>query len=68
MFRFDSDWGKEFESFMESNNRIKVGISSCYAIRNSIALGGGHSLGPRNLKEYYEAALTLIAEIEKIIR
>jgi RiboL-PSP-HEPN len=68
MFRFDSDWGRKFEKFVEENSRVKEGVSSCYAIRNSVAHGGGQSLGPSTLKEYYEATLTLVAELEKIIR
>lgn len=68
MFRFDSDWGREFGKFVDSNGFVKEGVSSCYAIRNSIAHGGGQSVGPRALKQYYEASLTLIAELEKMIR
>lgn len=55
MFRFDSDWGRTFEKFVEENSRIKEGVSSCYAVRNSVAHGGGQSLGPRALKQFYEA-------------
>ncbi|MGJ5071576.1 HEPN domain-containing protein [Bradyrhizobium oligotrophicum] len=68
MFRFDSAWGKQFEKFVEANGRIKEGVSSCYAIRNSVAHGGGQSLGPNALKQYYDVALTLVAELEKIVR
>ena len=68
MFRFDSDWGRKFERFVEENSRVKEGISSCYAIRNSVSHGGGQSLGPNALKQFYDASLTLVAELEKIIR
>jgi hypothetical protein len=68
MFRFDSQWGREFERFVEANGRIKEGVSSCYAVRNSVAHGGGQSLGPNALKQFYDATLTLVAELEKIIR
>jgi hypothetical protein len=68
MFRFDSDWGREFGKFVENNDLVKEGVSSCYAVRNSIAHGGGQSLGPRALKQYYEASFTLVAELEKMIR
>lgn len=68
MFRFDSDWGRKFEIFVDKNGRVKEGVSSCYAIRNSVAHGGGQSLGPKALKEFYDAALTLVAELERIIR
>ena len=52
MFRFDSDWGRKFEKFVEENSRIKEGVSSCYAVRNSVAHGGGNSFGPSALKQY----------------
>ena len=68
MFRFDSDWGRKFEKFVEENSRIKEGVSSCYAVRNSVAHGGGNSFGPSALKQYYDATLTLVAELERIIR
>jgi hypothetical protein len=68
MFRFDSQWGREFERFVEANGRVKEGVSSCYAVRNSVAHGGGQSLGPNALKQFYDATLTLVAELEKIIR
>jgi hypothetical protein len=68
MFRFDSGWGPKFEKFVEENNRVKEGVSSCYAVRNSVAHGGGQSLGPNALKQFYEATLTLVAELETIIR
>jgi hypothetical protein len=68
LFRFDSDWGRSFEKFIAENEQVKVGVASCYAVRNSVAHGGGQSLGPQALKQYYDASFTLIAELEKIIR
>lgn len=68
LFRFDSEWGRKFEKFVGQNGRIKEGVSSCYAIRNSVAHGGGQSLGPDALRQFYEASLTLVAELETIIR
>lgn len=68
MFRFDADWGRRFENFIEQNGRIKESVSSCYAVRNSVAHGGGQSLGPNAFKQYYDASFTLVAEVEKIIR
>jgi hypothetical protein len=68
MSRFDSEWAKKFEKFVEENNRVKVGVSSCYAVRNSVAHGGGQSLGPAALRQFYDATLTLVAELEQIIR
>ena len=36
LFRFDPDWERNFERFVYENGRIKEGVSSCYAIRNSV--------------------------------
>lgn len=68
LFKFDSAWGKKFEVFLLANERIKSGVASCYATRNSIAHGGGQSLGPKALREYFDAAFTLIVELEKLLR
>jgi RiboL-PSP-HEPN len=68
LYRFDSAWGREFEEFVEKNGAVKEGISSCYAIRNSVAHGGGQSLGPRALVQYYEASFTLVAQLEHVMR
>ena len=64
-FKFDAAWGRKFEQFVEENGRVKEGVASCYAIRNSVAHGGGHNVGPNALKQYYEVTLTLVAELEK---
>ena len=65
---FDHNWGRSFEDFVKANDRVKESISSCYAIRNSVAHGGGQSLGPRILRQYYEASLEVVAQLEKSIR
>jgi hypothetical protein len=67
MYRFDSNWGKKFEQFVEGNGRVKEEVSSCYAVRNSVAHGGGQSLGPNAVKQFYDATLALVSEIERII-
>jgi hypothetical protein len=54
--------------FVEENSRVKEVVASCYAVRNSVAHGGGQSLGPNALKQFYDATLTLVAELERIIR
>jgi len=68
LYKFDSDWGKRFKAFVAKNEQVKSGVSSCYAIRNSIAHGGTQSLGPVILKQYYDNSLTLIAELEMLLR
>lgn len=66
-FKFDSEWGRKFENFVEQNSRVKEEVSSCYAVRNSVAHGGGQSIGPAALKQFYDATLMLVAELEKIM-
>lgn len=67
LYKFDSEWGRKMEVFINSNSGIKEGISSCYAVRNSVAHGGGQSLGPRALRQYFEASRALIDELEKVL-
>lgn len=68
LFRFDSAWGRVFDQFIIDNQRLKESISSCYSVRNSVAHGGGQSLGPSILKQYYQASFDVISELEKIVR
>ena len=63
--KFDSSWGKRFETALTDD--VKSSISSCYAVRNSVAHGGGQSLGPRTLKQYFKASLELVAQLEKAV-
>jgi hypothetical protein len=65
LFRFDKSWGHGLEGAIAAETRES--ISSCYAVRNSVAHGGQSSLGPRSLRQYFEASFTLIAELEKAI-
>ena len=66
--RFDTAWGDKFRNFVDQNDRIKVAVSSCYAIRNSIAHGGAQSVGPVALKQYFDDSFNLIVELEQILR
>lgn len=68
LYRFDTGWGHAFRQFVDTNDRIKTGISSCYSVRNSVAHGGGQSLGPVVLKQYYQDAFDLIVHLEKVLR
>ena len=68
LYKFDTNWGDKFKTFISKNDQIKAGVSSCYAIRNSIAHGGPQSLGPKILKQYYENSFDLIADLEKLLR
>ncbi len=68
LYKFDKDWGRKFSKFVSDNEQIKSGISSCYAIRNSIAHGGTNSLGPSTLKQYFDSAFNLIVELEYILK
>lgn len=68
LYKFDVDWGRAFEAFVKNNSGVKESISSCYAIRNSVAHGGGQSLGYRILKQYFDDSLTIISELQVIVR
>jgi RiboL-PSP-HEPN len=68
LYRFDTDWGHTFREFVEKNERIKTAVSSCYAVRNSIAHGGGQSLGPAALRQYFDDAFNLIVQLEQTLR
>lgn len=65
LYKFDSEWGSRLE--LALRDEIKSSISSCYAVRNSVAHGGGQSLGPRSLKQYFDASFSLVAELEKSV-
>jgi hypothetical protein len=60
--------GRDIEDFVEKNSAVKEGISPCYAVRNSVAHGGGQSLGPRRLLQYYDTSFMLVAQPEFVFR
>lgn len=68
LFRFDPNWGRLFETFLNDNWAIKDGVSSCYSIRNSIAHGGTASLGHKTLREYFEASFYVVIKLEDIFQ
>jgi len=68
LYLFDKAWGNAFEAFIDRKDHLRESISSCYAIRNSVAHGGGQSLGPRILKQYYDASFEVVANLEQMIR
>lgn len=68
LFKLDKGWGHAFEDFIGINEQVRSDISSCYAMRNSIAHGGTPSLGPKILKQYFDSAFTLVAELDKLLR
>lgn len=63
LYRFDPQWGRKLESGITGS--IKESISSCYSVRNSVAHGGGNSLGPKILKQYFSASFDLVALLEE---
>lgn len=66
--KFDTEWSRRFCSFIDSSESYKESIKSCYAVRNSVAHGGGQSLGPRGLKQYFDASYEVIVNLEVSIR
>lgn len=67
LYKFDNDWGKLFEAYIKANDKIRVSIASAYSVRNSIAHGGGQSLGPKTLKQYYDDSFTLVVELQDML-
>jgi hypothetical protein len=68
LYRFDSDWGHNFEIFVKENDHLKESVSSCYAVRNQVAHGGSQSIGPSILRQYYDASLQVVARLEETLR
>lgn len=68
LYKFDNNWGKLFEAYIKANDKIKTSVSSAYSVRNSIAHGGGQSLGPKTLKQYYDDSFTLIVELQDLLQ
>lgn len=66
--RFDQDWYRAFSEFVEKNPHIKEGISSCYAVRNSVAHGGTMSVGKNRLKELLQISRTYINAVVECTR
>lgn len=67
LFRFDANWGRAFETFVNDHWAIKDGVASCYSIRNSVAHGGSASLGHKALREYYEASFYIVIKLEDVL-
>lgn len=68
LYRFDNNWGNLFEQFLKGNDFIRTSIASAYSVRNSVAHGGGGSLGPKLLKQYFDASFTLVAELDSLLQ
>ena len=66
--KLDSRWSSEFDLYLKSNSNVKESISSCYAIRNSVAHGGTQSLGSALLRQYFDDSFTLVVQVEYILR
>ena len=65
LLRFDSNWYRNFRTFIESNQDVEVGISSLYGVRNSVAHGGTNSLEPKRLTELFDISKKLIEGLIK---
>ncbi|MGO4728029.1 MULTISPECIES: HEPN domain-containing protein [unclassified Inquilinus] len=58
--RFDPNWYRKFSDFVDQNADIKEGVSSCYAVRNSVAHGGAQSVGKKRLAELLDISRRLV--------
>jgi hypothetical protein len=54
--RFDTDWGRKFETFIAAHDDIREGISSAYAVRNPLAHGNIANLGSNRLNALIDIA------------
>ena len=63
--RFEPDWKTNFKNFMESNEKEVDGLSSTYAVRNSVAHGGNHSIGAIALRERRDDAKRIVDAVIK---
>lgn len=66
LYQFDPEWGRKFEDFLDDSD--KTSVSSCYAVRNSVAHGGGQSVGPKTLEQYYKASLSVIEKLKTSLK
>lgn len=60
--KFDNAWGNKLEAALTES--MKTSIASCYSVRNSIAHGGTHSLGPKSLRQYFDASFEVVVALE----
>ncbi len=58
--RFDAEWYRKFSRFVEVNEDIRDGVSSCYSVRNSAAHGGSQGVGAKRLQELLTISKRLI--------
>ena len=66
--KFDGDWGKKFNAFLQGNSTVRNQISAAYGIRNVLAHGNHHGLGYSQVQDYFDASKRLVAEMELAIR
>jgi RiboL-PSP-HEPN len=62
--RFDSDWYRNFCTFVDAHPHVEEGISSCYSVRNSVAHGGTMSVGGKRLRELLDLSRSYIEGID----
>src|SRR5262245_60036579 len=58
--RFEPGWYRSFQKFVDDNEDVKDGVSSCYSVRNSVAHGGTMSVGGARLRELLNMSRRLI--------
>jgi len=63
--RFDVVWCRKFRTFIDGNDDLRVGVSSMYGVRNSVAHGGSSSVGLIRLQELFAASQRLVHGLEE---
>lgn len=61
--RFDKNWAKKFEVFLEASPDIVEGVSSAYSIRNPLAHGSTGGIGLKRLNELNDISKRLLQGI-----
>lgn len=60
LVRFDAEWYRKFKDFVAANPDVDDGMTSAYAVRNSVAHGGTAGIGGARLKELLTVSQRLI--------
>jgi hypothetical protein len=61
--RFDEDWAKSFDDWVQNNDQRVAGIESIYYVRNSVAHGGTVGIKKASLLRYAEDAKVVVDQV-----
>jgi len=61
--RFEPDWKNNFKDFMNDNEKEVDGLTSTYAVRNSVAHGGSTGINAKTLRERRDGAKKIVGAL-----